>query len=80
MCLDGPSNKHKRTLGTGEEALLTGNEIRQWHHSLGNGSPQYSETPTSIKHIQFFFQECNVNSFTKNNYRFSRKTSFTNCF
>jgi len=40
MCLDGPSNKHKRTLSTGEETLITGNEIRQWHHSLGNINPQ----------------------------------------
>lgn len=61
MYLDGPSNTHKRTLSTGEEALLTGNEIRQWHHSLGNSSPQYSETPTSKKHKQLCSQECKVN-------------------
>jgi len=46
MCLDGLSIKHKRTLSTGEEALLKSNEIRQWRHSLGNINPQYSETPT----------------------------------
>jgi len=40
MCLDGASKKHKSTLSTGEEALLKGNEIRQWHHSLGNSRPQ----------------------------------------
>jgi len=58
MCLDGPSNKHTRTLSTEEEALPTDNEIRQWYHSLGNSNPQYNETPTSIKHIQLCSQEC----------------------
>jgi hypothetical protein len=58
MGLDGPSDKHIRTLSTEEEALPTGNEIRQLHHSLENSNPQYNGTPTAIKHIQLCSQKC----------------------